>query len=136
MTLRPLLVVVLLGGLLAGCVDQFGVPSDATPLPPSGISGTVILGPTCPTGSQPGAHDPVPCLTPYAAQLVVLDTNNSVVARVTSGEDGAFRLDLPPGDYVITPHSGDPFPVAQPVNVRVTAGEYVEVQINYDTGIR
>lgn len=129
-------VLVLLVVLLAGCAVPFGGLPDATPLPPSGITGTVILGPTCPVESEPGAHDPVPCLTPYAAQLVVLDENNSVVARVSSGDDGAFRVDLPPGDYVVAPLGGDPFPIAQPVNVRVTVGDYVAVQVNYDTGIR
>jgi hypothetical protein len=126
----------LLALLLAACSGPLGTPPEATPLPPSGIVGTVILGPTCPTGSQPGAHDPVPCLTPYAAQLVVLDDNNAVAARISSSEDGAFRVDLPPGSYVITPLGGDPFPIAQPLPVTVPLGTYVTVEINYDTGIR
>ncbi len=123
--------------LLVACGGPLvpGAP-DATPMPPSGINGTVILGPTCPTGSEPGAYDPVPCLTPYAAQLVVLDGNNAVVTRISSGEDGTFRVDLPPGDYVIAPQGGDPYPIAQPLHVNVAVGEYVDVQINYDTGIR
>jgi hypothetical protein len=127
---------VLLSLLLTACGVPLGALPEATPLPPSGIVGTVILGPTCPVGSEPGAYDPVPCLTPYAAQLVVLDANNSVAARVSSTADGSFRVDLPPGDYVITPLGGDPFPIAQPLNVRVTLGEYVAVQVNYDSGIR
>jgi hypothetical protein len=127
---------VLLSLLLAACGVPMGALPEATPLPPSGIVGTVILGPTCPVGSEPGAYDPVPCLTPYAAQLVVLDANNTVAARVSSTDDGSFRVDLPPGDYVITPLGGDPFPIAQPLNVRVTVGEYVAVQVNYDSGIR
>jgi hypothetical protein len=127
---------VLLSLLLAACGVPLGTLPEATPLPPSGIVGTVILGPTCPVGSEPGAYDPVPCLTPYAAQLVVLDANNSVAARVSSTDEGSFRVDLPPGDYVITPLGGDPFPIAQPLNVRVTVGEYVAVQVNYDSGIR
>jgi len=126
----------LLAVLLLGCDGAFAPAPDATPMPPSGITGTVILGPTCATGSEPGAHDPVPCLTPYAAQLVVLDSDNVVVARVSSGIDGNFRVDVPPGEYVVAPQGGDPFPIAQPVNVLVTVGEYVEIQLNYDTGIR
>ncbi len=107
-----------------------------TPQPPSGIRGTVILGPTCPTGDEPGAFEPVPCLTPYAAQLVVLDEQQAVVARMSSAPDGSFEVDLAPGDYVIAPQGGDPYPIAQPVSVSVRAGSYAEVQINYDTGIR
>jgi hypothetical protein len=120
---------------IAAC-DDIGLPGE-TPSSPSGIRGTVVLGPTCPTGSSPGADDPVPCLTPYAANLVVLDSENAVVARVTSGNDGRFSVDLDPGDYVVTPATGtDSYPIANPVSVVVGPGQYAEVEINYDTGIR
>jgi len=120
--------------LLAGC-GTAGLGLE-TPIPPSGIRGTVILGPTCATGQEPGAHEPVPCLTPYAAQLVVLDADNVVVTRTTSDAEGRFEVSLPPGDYVVTPQGGDPYPIAQPISVAVTPGAYVEVQVNFDTGIR
>ena len=120
-----------------GC-DTLGISAN-TPTPPSGIKGTVVLGPTCPVGgdtSQTGAV-PSACLTPYAAQLVVLDSENKVVKRISSGNDGTFQVDLDPGDYVIAPASGtDSYPIAQPVSVTVAPGQYVTVQINYDTGIR
>lgn len=122
--------------LVAACA--FGPPGgpEQTPAAPSGIRGTVILGPTCPVESEPGAHDPVPCLTPYVAQLVVLDAGGAVVARISSDDEGRFQLDLPPGDYVIAPQGGDPFPQAQPVPVAVSPGTYSVVQVNFDTGIR
>jgi len=132
--MKSLVVAVVLALAVAGC-SEIGLDFE-TPTPPSGIRGTVVLGPTCPTGSEPGAHDPVPCLTPYAAELVVLDLENAVVERVTSGGDGKFTIDLPPGEYVITPEAGDPYPIAQPVPVTVVAGQYIAVEINYDTGIR
>lgn len=128
------MVAIVLAVAVAGC-SEIGLDFE-TPTPPSGIRGTVVLGPTCPTGSEPGAHDPVPCLTPYAAELVILDLENVVVERVTSGGDGKFTVELPPGEYVITPEAGDPYPIAQPVPVTVVAGQYVDVEINYDTGIR
>lgn len=118
-----------------GC-SEIGIPID-TPTPPSGIRGVVLLGPTCPGGQDPGANDPVPCVTPYAASLVVLDAESAPVARVTSGPDGTFQVDLPAGEYVVTPESGtDTYPIAQPVSVVVSPGSYAEVEINYDTGIR
>jgi hypothetical protein len=126
------LVLVLAG---AGC-DAPPLDPGATPVADSGIRGTVILGPTCPTGSEPGANDPVPCLTPYVAQLVILDDDNNVAARVTSDAAGYFEVELAPGDYTVTGLGGNPYPIAQPVAVLVQAGEYVEIQINYDTGIR
>jgi hypothetical protein len=122
--------------LLIGCGGPLADGPQPSVAPPSGIGGKVVLGPTCPTGSAPGANDPVPCLTPYSAQLVILNGENEVAARLTSAADGTFRVDLPPGDYVIAPQGGDPFPLAQPIPVRVTAGEYFEVEINFDTGIR
>lgn len=127
-------------GLLAGSVvlgcSEIGINLD-TPAPPSGIKGTVLLGPTCPVESSPGANDPVPCLTPYAATLVVLDNEGVKVATVTSGADGKFQVNLPPGDYVVTPETGtDSYPIAQPLSVTVSAGIYTEIEVNYDTGIR
>ena len=95
--------------------------SVTTPQPPSGIKGTVILGPTCPVQGAPESFNPVPdaCLTPYAAQMVVLDDEQKVVARISSGNDGKFQVDVAPGDYVITPASSDSYPFAQSVSVTV-----------------
>jgi hypothetical protein len=59
------------------------------------------------------------------------------VASVTSAGDGRFQVDLPPGEYVVTPSTGaDTYPIAQPVSITVTPGQYASVEINYDTGIR
>lgn len=129
-------IVALLGMLvLAGC-SEIGIPIE-TPTPASGIRGTVLLAPTCPGGQDPGAYDPVLCVTPYAASLVVLDAESARVASITSGPDGKFQVDLPPGEYVVTPATGaDTYPIAQPVSVVVSTGQYADVQINYDTGIR
>jgi len=121
--------------VFAGC-SEIGIPIE-TQTPPSGIRGIVVLGPTCPVGQDPGANDPVPCLTPYAASLVVLDSESARVASITSGPDGRFQVNLPPGDYVVTPATGpDTYPIAQPISVIVAAGQYADVEINYDTGIR
>jgi hypothetical protein len=131
---RLLAAVALVAVVIGGC-SEIGLGE--TLAPPSGIRGTVLLGPTCPIGGEPGAHDPVPCLTPYSAELVVLDLESVVVERITSGTDGKFTVDLPPGEYVIAPEGGEnPYPIAQPVPVTVAPGQYIEVEINYDTGIR
>ncbi|HUP83632.1 MAG TPA: hypothetical protein VM284_05510 [Candidatus Limnocylindria bacterium] len=129
----------LLGLLLAatsvvGC-SEIGINLD-TPPPPSGIKGTVLLGPTCPVEQSPAANSS-PCLAPYAATLVVLDDEGVKVTTVTSGDDGKFQIDLPAGDYVVTPEGGtDTYPIAQPQSVTVAAGVYTEIEVNYDTGIR
>lgn len=121
--------------VVAGC-DEIGIPAGSGGQP-SGIEGLVKLGPTCAVETTPGANDPVPCVTPYSAQLVVLDGESSVVARVTSAADGTFRVDVAPGEYVVAPVTGaDSYPIANPVSVTVAAGQYARIEINYDTGIR
>jgi len=136
---RALVALALLGSLsmlAVGC-DEIGVPGFETPSAPSGIQGVVMLGPTCPVESTPGANDPVPCVTPYSAELVILDGENAVVARVTSGADGAFVLNLAPGEYIVTPATGtDSYPIANPVSVTVVPGQFAHIEVNYDTGIR
>jgi hypothetical protein len=125
----------LVGSVVVGC-SEIGINLD-TPAPLSGIKGTVLLGPTCPVEASPGDNNPVPCLTPYAATLVVLDNEGVKVATITSGADGKFQVDVPPGDYVVAPETGsDSYPIAQPQSVTVASGAYTEIQVNYDTGIR
>ncbi len=127
--IRLLVVVGLMAILLAACD-----PSSASAPPGTGIHGTVTLGPTCPVER---VGEP-PCVTPYAATLVVTSAeDDSVVARVSSGPDGVFSVDVPPGDYVIVPQpGGETFPFGQPVEVTVEAGAYTEIEVSYDTGIR
>jgi hypothetical protein len=126
---RGLLPLLLAGGLLAACGS-----STVTAPPNTGIKGVVTIGPTCPV-EQVGQP---PCVAPLAATLAVTSADDgSVVARVTSSDDGTFSVDLPPGDYVIVPEpGGDPFPVGQPVEVSVEAGSYAQVEVSYDSGIR
>lgn len=134
--IRVLALAGLLACTLVAACSEIGINLDTPPLP-SGIRGLVLLGPTCPVQGSPGANEPVPCLTPYAATLVVLDSENAVVARIASGADGKFSVDVPPGDYVVAPATGsDSYPIAQPQSVTIAAGQYVEIQVNYDTGIR
>jgi hypothetical protein len=125
--------VVLAGLCLVGC-DPGGGASQS-PTAPSGIRGTVFLGPTCPGPVDPSATDE-PCVTPYSAQLAILDADGKVVTRVTSGADGTFQVDLPPGDYTVAPQNGDPVPSAPSQPVSVEPGKYTEIQVNYDSGMR
>lgn len=125
----PVLVLLVIAAALAACG-----PSTVSAPPGTGIRGVVTLGPTCPVEQVGGA----PCVTPFAATLVITSAeDDSVVARVSSGPDGVFSVDLPPGDYVIVPEpGGDPFPLGQPVDVTVVAGAYTEIEVAYDSGIR
>jgi len=115
----------------AGCAGLGATPAPSVPQD-SGIRGSVQLGPTCPVETRD-----VPCVTAYAALLIVLDPDSREVGRVTSAADGTFQLALAPGQYTITPAAGgDPYPFAPTQAVAVLPGRFSDVQINYDTGIR
>jgi hypothetical protein len=58
--------------------------------------------------------------------------------RVTTDQQGRFRITLAPGTYqVLVPPDGNPFPIQRtPQPVTVIAGQTMQVQIELDTGIR
>jgi hypothetical protein len=123
------LILLVLAGL-AGCTPFGGEPTSAPTDGPSGIGGIVLVGPDCRNPSEAS-----PCLTPYEARLVILDPDGRVVGEVTSGPDGRFRIELPPGEYVVQPApGGDPFPRAEARTVTVVAGEMSEIEIDYERG--
>jgi hypothetical protein len=100
---------------------------------PSGISGTVTIGPTCPVER---IDDPCPD-RPYAATFTVQDDAGHDLCTVQSGDDGHFRVGLPPGAYELVPVIGPSrLPYAQPQQVTVTPNQYTEVSIGFDSGIR
>jgi hypothetical protein len=106
---------------------------DCDPTGSSGIQGLVLLGPLCPVQS---VDNPCPD-QPYAATLVVRNEQGQEIGRSESGEDGQFQIDLPPGQYALVPVSGpNGFPHAMPQPVTVEPGQYTEVTVTYDTGIR
>jgi hypothetical protein len=116
--------------LLAACATPAASPSTRPTDGPSGITGVVLVGPDCrrPTEASP-------CLVPYQARLVILDPDGRIVGEVTSGSDGSFRIELPPGDYVVQPSpGGDPYPRAEARSVTVVNGEMSEVEIDYERG--
>jgi hypothetical protein len=113
-----------------------GETGDALPTAP-GIVGVATSGPTCPVvrdPPEPGCDDrPVP-----GAVILIRDAGGGVVARIESGADGRFAIELAPGFYRL-----DPQPVegllgtAAALDVRVEAGQPPsEIVLSYDTGIR
>ncbi len=116
--------------LAASCTGN----GDTVTIGDSGIDGLVTIGPTCPV-----VQEDTPCPDqPYQATIVVLEESGEEVTRVTSGEDGRFRLRLAPRSYTLVPQSpnaGAP-PFASEVAVEVKEHEFAEVAIAYDSGIR
>ncbi|HEX6008571.1 MAG TPA: carboxypeptidase-like regulatory domain-containing protein [Actinomycetota bacterium] len=100
----------------------------------SGVRGQVLLGPTCPVVQE---GNPCPD-EPLGGVEVRALAAGGAIAEATSGEDGRFELELPPGRYmleaVVDPDGPGMF--AKPVAVTVTAGAFVEVVVPVDSGIR
>jgi hypothetical protein len=111
------------------------VPAPPTPPAGTGVTGVTVVDAGCPV-SRP---DPVCADRPIPARLTVVDTRTgAVVATLTTGTDGVFRVALPPGTYELRPAnlSGAALPRPIPVTVVVPAGRYVTQNVRFDTGIR
>ena len=98
----------------------------------SGIHVTATLGPTCPGPQRPGQV----CTRPYEGVVVVTDSHGTDVASVTTDQNGQATIDLAPGAYTVTPKIEGRFPASMPTAVTVSSGEYAEVFLELDTGIR
>lgn len=104
------------------------VPEDGT----SGIEGTITLGPLKPVAQEGELNE-----RPYEATVVVRTADGSrEVARFRSDADGRFRVSLKPGDYLLEPLDGNPFPTSPSHIVTVQKEAFSQVLIQYDTGIR
>jgi hypothetical protein len=117
--------------LLTACASDGGDEAASS----SGVRGQVLLGPTCPV-EQEGS----PCPDePVGGVEVRALTDREAIAQTTSGEDGRFELELPPGRYTleaVVAADGGPGMFAKPVAVTVTGGTFVEVVVPVDSGIR
>lgn len=99
----------------------------------SGIEGIVYIGPSCPV-VQEGS----PCPDRTFAATVEIVRDGEVVGSFSTGEDGAFRVPLEPGTYVlqgVSPDEGG-LPFAKPVDVTVEPGSFTHVDVLFDSGIR
>lgn len=105
------------------------------PAPGSGVTGTTVVDVGCPTLAT-GQTCPT---RPLAARLEFspAGADGPSVAEET-GEDGEFTVDLPPGTYELVPTvpGGGPLPSAEPMTVTVQDGEYTEVTVLFDSGVR
>ncbi len=104
----------------------------STPSAASGVHLTAKIGPTCPGPERPGQV----CTQPYQGLFVVTTAAGAEVARVTTDQNGQATIDLPPGDYIVTPKVEGKSPSGAPTNVTIVAGQYVEVNVELDSGMR
>ena len=105
-----------------------------SPLPSTGIRGVVLAGPTCPV-EQAGQS---PCVRSVSgATILALDSTGREVGRAVSDAGGAYVLRLAPGTYEIVPQPVQGLMgVAAQTSVTVPDGAPIELDLQYDTGIR
>jgi len=107
------------------------------PMPPAAKPGTIagkvsFVGTPCQT---PGGAS---CDGPRAGYEVVVlaKDGTTVVAKTTSGQDGAYTIEVPPGDYTILTEAGLPAVPKKRNDVTVTSGAVATLDLTIDTGIR
>lgn len=116
---------------LAACGDGAGSTVDDPP--DSGVRGVVSAGPQCPVEVQGS-----PCPDqPWQGTVRVTTTDGDVLDEVPTGVDGRFEVTLEPGDYVVMAVTeADRLPMAAPQEITIGEGEWVELTLVVDTGIR
>jgi len=130
---------------LAGCasITVSGSGATGTTTPGAGMSGTqgtlagdVVAGPTCPVER---AEDPCPPRAVPNREVVILGSNNAVVATTTTDSKGHFSVALAPGSYTVSvPMQQGQIGMGQESDVKanVITGQVTTVKIMLDTGIR
>ncbi len=101
----------------------------------SGVMGKVLLGPVCPVVREgdESCND-----KPYVTVINIFRAgNNKDIFSVTeSDKEGGYKAMLPPGDYVLSPISGQMFPRCGEKTVTINPSFLSEVNLSCDTGIR
>lgn len=112
--------------LLATCSIQEAAPAD------SGLEGQVFIEPVCPLVG-PGQECPD---QPYQTLLTINSASGGRVTQVQTDPQGRFRLALEPGQYILHPASPNVIPFAEENSFSVVAGQFTQITVNYDSGIR
>jgi hypothetical protein len=108
----------------------------AGPAASTGIRGVAMAGPIFPH-EIPGVEN----RRPLANALLIIQAGEGgrEIARQRTDANGRFQIPLPPGAYRVVPLPPDrkaALPRAAPFQVSVQQGEFAELVIDYETGIR
>jgi hypothetical protein len=95
----------------------------------SGLRGVVMRGPT-----KPICDDT--CEEPAPGVVLRFRQGDRLVARVTTGSAGGYRVKLRPGRYAVTTPNRRPGRGLTPRFVRVPTGRVARVDFHLDTGIQ
>jgi hypothetical protein len=103
----------------------------------SGVTGKVLLGPTCPVMKDP--PDPGCADKPFQTTVQVIaigSPKSSPFSTAKSDKDGTYKVILPPGEYGLQAVGNIPFPRCETKNITVEPNVMHEVNLSCDTGIR
>jgi hypothetical protein len=119
---------------LGGNPTPTATKGNPTPTPSSGIEGYVTKGPVCPGPIRIG--DTKCQDQPYQTYITILDANNSQITQFQTDSMGYFKFPLKPGTYTLHPETDKRYPTATDQSAVVIDGQFTQVMIRFDTGIR
>ena len=130
MRMRSAVVGTVLLLFLGACSSQN--PSDSTAI----IRGRLVAGPTCPVETNPPDPTCAPSVVPDT-EIVVM-TSDGVEIHARSGQDGTFRIAVPPGEVTITFAEAEGLMMAPgTITTSVEKNQTFDLSdVLYDTGIR
>ena len=129
---RPILALAVPMLLLVACSSYSAVDVPPSPMPDSGVRGTVVQGPNCPVEI---AGSPCPD-RPWQGKVQAFTLTGALVRETGTNTNGEFELPLEPGTYDLTPYTLDGPPTAKMQRVTVTSHAFLSVTLQVDTGIR
>jgi len=105
------------------------------------VRGNVVLAPACP---GPARLDRPECRKrPIETSVRVFgaatrggNADDRPLTIVTTDPSGRFRIELPAGSYRLEPVSPSRIARAKPVEVTVSAGSTIDVELSIDSGMR
>jgi hypothetical protein len=123
------LALVVTGVVLVGCAGDREESGGTS----SGIRGTVLAGPQCPVETEESPCPP----RPLGGVTIEVFRDGFVVAEATTTDRGKFSVALAAGRYEVRVSAGQlRFISSRPIHVDVEEGEFVDVDVPVDTGIR
>ena len=102
------------------------------------LEGRIRIGPLCPVERIPPDSNCQPTEETYSAWPIAVFDGKTKVAHVEPKIGGSFKIELPPGNYVVDLEKTQPRIGGNnlPAEVIIKSGETTTLNIDIDTGIR
>ena len=130
--MRLLLALVLVAVLALACGGDGELSPTSTAALEQGVTGIALVGPSCPVIQQD-----TPCPDqPFEGEIAARTLAGVEVVRTRTNADGRFTLALPPGTYDVVSLTIGVLPAPASERVTVLAGQFTEIMLLLDSGIR